>query len=211
MSNEDQVTPKVARRRRWTWALVALGLLVAGVILFVGGVTLWEFSNSTAFCGTTCHTMPPEYTAYLQSPHARVSCVDCHLGQQGVLTAIPIKLKEYRHGLDALTKDYETPVYIKTMRPIRFTCEACHFPEKFSSDRVKEIRRYLPDAQNTEVRTWLMMKTGGGSERHGLGKGIHWHIENEVWYLATDELNQEIPYVKQVDRDGWEGPCPLRL
>jgi hypothetical protein len=101
-----------------------------------------------------------------------------------------------------LTKEYETPVYVRSLRPARFTCEKCHYPEKFSTDSVREIQKYLPDDKNSEIPTWLVMKTGGGSQREGLGKGIHWHIENEVWYLPTDELRQQIPYVRKVDADG---------
>ena len=50
--------------------------------------------------------------------------------------------------------------------------------------------------------SYLIMKTGGGSQREGLGYGIHWHIENEVYYFATDKLEQDIPYVRVVDAEG---------
>ena len=37
--------------------------------------------DSTTFCGQTCHTvMQPEFSAYQNSPHARVECVQCHIG-----------------------------------------------------------------------------------------------------------------------------------
>ncbi len=105
---------------RQHWKLT-LGMLVAlmfvGAVVFTAGVTVWEYTNSTAFCGTTCHTMPPEYVAYQRSPHARVSCVDCHLGQDSVLQAIPRKAMEIRHVYFALTQDYEIPIYVKNMRP----------------------------------------------------------------------------------------------
>jgi mono/diheme cytochrome c family protein len=45
------------------------------------------------------------------------------------------------------------------------------------------------------------MKTGGGSKRQGLGRGIHWHIENPIYYLPTDETEQNIPYVRVVNDD----------
>jgi len=202
MPNEGQEVPKGARRPTWKWLLIALGVVAVGLLMFSGGVYVWEYTNSTAFCGTVCHTMPPEYTAYLTSPHARVACVDCHLGQENILYAFPRKVAEVRHLADVLTARYETPIYVRNLRPARFTCEQCHFPEKFSTDRVREIQHYAEDVGNTEIITWLMMKTGGGSQREGLGKGIHWHIENEVWYLATDPLRQQIPYVRQVDADG---------
>jgi len=172
------------------------------MVAFAGGVTVWEYTNSPQFCGATCHTMPPEYTAYQVSPHARVPCVDCHLGQESTLTTVPRKAMEIRHVVFALTQEYETPIYVKTLRPARDTCEKCHWPEKFSDDTVREIKRFAHDESNTERSIFLSLKTGGGTAREGLGKGIHWHIENEVWFIATDELKQEIPYVRQVGPDG---------
>ncbi len=190
-------------REHWKATLGMLfALMIIGLVVFTVGVTVWEYTNSTAFCGTTCHTMPPEYVAYQQSPHARVSCVDCHLGQESVLMAIPRKAMEIRHVYYALTQDYEIPIYVRSMRPARDTCEKCHNPDKFSNDTVKQIKNYVNDEENTENRTILTLKTGGGSEREGLGKGIHWHIENEVWFYSDDKLKQEIPYVKQVETDG---------
>jgi hypothetical protein len=39
------------------------------------------FMDSVSFCGETCHAiMHPELTAYRNSPHSRVRCVDCHIG-----------------------------------------------------------------------------------------------------------------------------------
>jgi len=51
------------------------------IILSVGSYRSVEYMDSSNFCGQTCHTvMQPEYTAYLNSPHQRVSCVECHIG-----------------------------------------------------------------------------------------------------------------------------------
>jgi hypothetical protein len=159
---------------RWIVALATLiGLLVLAVMV---SATTWEYTNSPAFCGTTCHTMPPEYTAYQISPHARVACVDCHLGQETVLLAVPRKAREVSHVVNALTQAYEPPIYVKSLRPARDTCEKCHNPEKFSSDTFVEIRRFAEDSANTPERIYLILKTGGGSRREGLGRGIHWHI-----------------------------------
>jgi mono/diheme cytochrome c family protein len=46
------------------------------------------------------------------------------------------------------------------------------------------------------------MKTGGGNERQGLGKGIHWHVQNDLYYLPTDKSEQEISLVRVVENDG---------
>ncbi len=182
--------------------LVTVTFVVVGFTIFAIGATVWEYTNSAPFCGTTCHTMPPEYAAYQVSPHARVPCVDCHLGQESVLSALPRKAMEIRHVVFALTRTYETPIFVKSLRPARFTCEKCHYPQKFSSDRLVTRHHFAKDEKNSEYITVLVMKTGGGSRREGLGKGIHWHIENQVWFIATDDLRQEIPYVRQIDENG---------
>ncbi len=190
------------KRRTLFIIVVGLAAILVFAVVFAASIAVWEYTNSPQFCGTTCHTMPPEYAAYQVSPHARVACVDCHLGRESMLTAFPRKVKEIRHVIFALTQAYETPIYVKSLRPARFTCERCHFPEKFSMDSVKVIRHYLEDEQNTERLITLILKTGGGSKREGLGKGIHWHIENQVMYIATDKLRQNIPYVRVVNDDG---------
>ena len=61
-----------------------LGVLT--LVALVGTVYGWNYTNSPEFCGSTCHTMPPEYNAYLKSPHARVRCVECHIGRDIVTT-----------------------------------------------------------------------------------------------------------------------------
>jgi hypothetical protein len=52
--------------------------VIIGLLFFYAGV---RYMDGVTFCGKTCHTvMNPEYTAYLTSPHARVECVQCHIG-----------------------------------------------------------------------------------------------------------------------------------
>jgi nitrate/TMAO reductase-like tetraheme cytochrome c subunit len=182
-----------------------LPLFVGGILmLFVvyGSIQAWTYTNSSEFCGTTCHTMPPEYNAYLRSPHARVQCVECHIGRDIVTTQFTRKAGDLRHVVFTITQKYEFPIRSRAMRPARDSCEKCHFPEKFSDDSLREVSHFADDEMNSETSTFLIMKTGGGTEREGLGKGIHWHIENEVFYLATDELEQEIPYVRVIEKDG---------
>ncbi len=185
----------------WVRALpfVIAGVLTLGVIY--GSVEAWTYTNSSEFCGTTCHTMPPEYSAYQRSPHARVQCVECHIGRDVVTTQFTRKAGDLRHVVLTITQDYEFPIYSRAMRPARDSCERCHFPEKFSDDSLREIRHYS-GKENLPQSTFLILKTGGGSQREGLGRGIHWHIESEVYYIATDNLEQNIPYVRVVGNDG---------
>lgn len=186
---------------RWIRVLpfAVAGVLTLGVIY--GSVEAWTYTNSSEFCGTTCHTMPPEYSAYLRSPHARVQCVECHIGRDVFTTQFTRKAGDLRHVILTLTQNYEFPIHTRNMRPARDSCERCHFPEKFSDDSLREINNYNVDGASPE-QLYLIMKTGGGSEREGLGRGIHWHIENDVYFLATDFLEQDIPYVRVIDDDG---------
>lgn len=186
----------------WARLLPYAVLGVLTVILLTGGAYTWEYTNSPQFCGASCHTMPPEYTAYLVSPHARIACVDCHIGKGFIATRITRKAGDLKHVTATLFKDYEFPIRADELRPARETCELCHFPEKFSDDSLREIRRHQNDLENSPVSIYLTLKTGGGSRREGLGRGIHWHVENRIQYYAADPEQQEIPYVRVTQPDG---------
>ena len=177
-----------------------LGVLTLAVL--VGGAYAWDYTNSPRFCGSVCHTMPPEFSAYEISPHARVRCVECHIGRGFIATQITRKAGDIRHVIFTITKKYEYPITANDMRPARETCERCHFPEKFSDDSLRVIKKYGEDYYNTPETIYLILKTGGGSQRTGLGKGIHWHIENRILYYPTDRTEQNIPYVRVYNEDG---------
>ncbi len=178
----------------------AMGLLTA--LVLGGAVYGWDYTNSPTFCGTTCHTMPPEYSAYEMSVHARVACVECHIGRAFVGTQFLRKAGDLKHVFYTLTNTFTYPIFAKDMSPARESCEKCHSPEKFSSDSLREKIEYANDQNNTPSRTYLVMKIGGGLKREGLGKGIHWHVESKVQYYATDSTQQNIPYVRVYNDDG---------
>ena len=188
--------------RRWRRVLPYATLAGAFVVVAFSGATVWEYTNSPPFCGTTCHSMPPEYTAYLTSPHARILCVECHIGRDYLGSRVLRKVGDLKHVFATAFKTYEFPIRADDMRPARETCEQCHSPQKFADDSLREIRRFGSDVNNTPTSIYLMMKTGGGSKRQGLGRGIHWHIENKVFYLPADEHDQDIPYVRVIEDDG---------
>ena len=187
---------------RWIRLAPYATLGVLTLIVLTAGVYTWDYTNSPEFCGTACHTMPPEYTSYLTSPHARIDCVECHIGRGFIATRVTRKAGDLRHIVLMATQRYEFPIRATDLRPARETCERCHFPEKFSDDSLREIRHFLPDEGNTPTTTYLILKTGGGSSRQGLGRGIHWHIENPVYYYPTDPEEQDIPYVRVQNADG---------
>jgi nitrate/TMAO reductase-like tetraheme cytochrome c subunit len=192
--------PPGSRRIVRLFPYIFMGAL--SLVVLVTGAYAWEYTNSPEFCGTACHTMPPEYTSYLASPHARVDCVECHIGRDFIATRITRKAGDIKHILSLAFKQYEFPIQADDLRPARDTCEQCHFPEKFSDDSLREIRTFASDQSNTPSSIFLTLKTGGGTTREGLGRGIHWHIENKVYYLPIDEAEQEIPFVRVIEDDG---------
>lgn len=187
---------------RWMLILPYAILGVVTISLLVGGAYAWDYTNSPGFCGTTCHTMPPEYAAYQLSPHSRVACVECHIGREFIGNQIFRKAGDIKHVIAVTFNTYEYPIRAKGMRPAPEICEKCHSPEKFSDDSLRVKNHFSPDGNNTPYSIYLVLKTGGGSKRVGLGRGIHWHIENQVQFLAVDELDQNIPYIRVTNDDG---------
>jgi nitrate/TMAO reductase-like tetraheme cytochrome c subunit len=177
-----------------------LGILT--LILIAGGVYGWEYSNSPEFCGTTCHTMPPQDTVYRLSPHANVTCEECHIGRASFFNQLSRKSQALHELYYMMFSLYEYPIRAKALRPARDTCEQCHLPETFSDDSLRVLSRYKNDRDNTLETLYLIMKTGGGAKREGLGRGIHWHIVNRVEYYATDPLEQDVPYARVYNDDG---------
>ncbi|MBL8055109.1 MAG: NapC/NirT family cytochrome c [Anaerolineales bacterium] len=193
--------PPGARMSAMLIAYLTLGILALGI--FVGGAYAWDYTNSPTFCGTQCHTMPPEYTTYQLSPHARISCTECHIGREFVGNQFLRKAGDIKHVIALAFTTYEYPITANDMRPAPQICERCHSPEKFSDDSLRVIQRYQMDQANTPYSIYLVLKTGGGSKRQGLGKGIHWHVENKILYYAEEETRkQEIPYVRVYQADG---------
>ncbi len=197
------------RQRRRFLAVTGVGSLLAILLVFVG-YNGFLFTESVTFCGTICHTvMDPEYTAYLASPHARVACVDCHVGH-GATWYVKSKLSGARQVLAVLFDTYERPipVPIENLRPARETCEECHWPEKFYGSRFVQYPHFRYDEQNTAEQVSLIIKTGGGSPMFGgAAEGIHsaMIINNDVFYRAADEKLQDIVEVRVRSRlDGSE-------
>lgn len=187
---------------RWR-VVLAFGLLAVVFLIALTGITYsWDYTNSPGFCGTACHTMPPQNAVYLESPHANVYCTECHIGRAFVGEQFARKSEDLREIYAMVFHTYEFPIRATRSRPALETCEKCHLPETFSDDSLRVITHFGDEIDNPALNVYLVMKTGGGTQREGLGRGIHWHIENPVYFYATDDLNQVIPYVRVVNADG---------
>jgi len=149
--------------------------------------------------------MKPEYTAYQNSPHSRVACVECHIGA-GAKWFVKAKISGIRQlfavAFDTYSKPIETP--IKGLRPARETCEGCHRPEMFHGDKLVIKDKFLTDENNTHVRTVMLLKVGSGGFRGMRAQGIHWHVapENKIIYTHTDRARQHIEDVILEKPDG---------
>jgi len=178
-------------------------VIIIGTALLLGMTSAWQYTNTSVFCGTACHTMPPQYVSHQNSSHVRVTCEECHLGRTELGEQIIRKIEySWQTGSAMVTGNYEYPIRARNMRPSVDVCETCHYPQQFSNDTLVELKQFGYDEESTLSYTYLILKTGGGTSREGLGFGIHWHIENPVEFIALDEEKQEIPYVRVQNADG---------
>ncbi len=187
---------------RWMYILPYTILGILTIFLLVGGAYGWDYTNSPKFCGTTCHTMPPQNATYKISPHANVYCTECHIGRAFVGQQLARKSEDVYELYSMVFHLYEFPIRATRTKPDLLTCEKCHLPETFSSDSLQTITHFTNDINNTATTTYLILKTGGGAKVEGLGRGIHWHIINPVYYYSNDIENQIIPYVRVMNDDG---------
>ena len=188
-------------RQRAAAAIFAVGSVVLLFLSVFGSFQAYEATESVAFCGSTCHVMEPERVAHQRSPHARVRCVECHVGP-GAEWYLRSKVSGLNQVYGVLTDTYPRPIPVPVhdLRPARETCEHCHWPGQHADvQRLKRRVAFLPDEQNTRWEIHLLVDVGGADGPGG--KGIHWHLnpDNRVEYVAADEARQTIPYVRVTD------------
>ncbi len=188
-------------------AVIVFVLTIANIVIVsLAAYRGVEYMDSPQFCGQVCHTvMKPEFSAFQDSPHSRVACVQCHIGP-GASWFARSKVSGLRQVFAVAFHTYSRPIPspVQNLRPARDTCEQCHWPEKFHGDKIRRVVEYAEDEKNTESVTTLQVHVGGGSERLGIAQGIHWHmnVANEVEYIATDAKREVIPWVRVKDRSG---------
>ncbi len=190
------------RDRNATFIFV-VGAILLILLVSVSGYKAYNVTDSVAFCGTLCHSvMQPEYTAHQNSPHARVRCVDCHVGP-GADWYVKSKMSGLYQVYAVVFNKYPRPipVPIKNLRPAGETCEQCHWPEQFYGAQQKKLIHFLPDKENTRWDIDMLIKIGGGGPESGLTEGIHWHmnIGNRLEFIATDKEEQQIPWVRIIN------------
>ncbi len=155
-----------------------------------------NYMDTVTFCGQTCHTiMQPEYTAHANSPHARVECVECHIGP-GASWFVRSKLSGTGQVFATIFHSYPRPIPtpVRNLRPARETCETCHWPEKFDAEILRIVPNFADDEKNTLTKTVMMVKIGGGN-RGGI-HGVHVGPGVRILYIPADAGRQTINWVE---------------
>ena len=194
--------------RRWNfWLFLILSFsMISGVVY--SGYRGYELTDSVEFCGETCHeVMHPQSITYANSPHARVPCVECHIGP-GASFWVRAKVDGLRQVYASLFNTFDRPIHtpVKNLRPAQQTCEGCHWPRQFYGEKLVTRTYYRTNEENSPWTMKLLVKIGGGNPRTGGLEGIHWHMlgENEVEYISTDEKRQTIPWIRMRNSEGEE-------
>ncbi len=149
---------------RTAFVVFSLGTILLLLFTAFGSFKAYEATDSDRFCGETCHTvMAPEYTAYQFSPHAKVGCVKCHIGS-GADWFVRSKLSGSYQVYATLFNKYPRPIPtpIENLRPAQETCEQCHWPKHFFSEKMHKNAYYMSDSANTRWDLDLLIKIGGG-------------------------------------------------
>lgn len=192
-------------QRRAAIVLLALSFIFICASAF-GSYRAYEYTESVEFCGQACHTvMKPEFVAFHATSHARIRCVDCHVGH-GAESYARSKLSGARQLFSLVTNNYSKPIEtpVHNMRPANETCEQCHWPSKFHGAQLKTFNHYAYDEQNSLRQMRMLINVGGGDPTSGPVAGIHWHMNlgNQITFIATDKQRQVIPWIRVQDRNG---------
>ncbi len=184
--------------------LSVFAVLVTGTNVLVGGYysnAAVKYMDSPNFCGGTCHSMYPEYSAYQNSPHVNIGCVDCHIGS-GRKAKVQAKLNGIKQMVGTLLDNHARPIPtpVHNLRPAREICETCHWPERFSGFKLHVLDKFAEDEQNTHTKTVLVVKVGGGNTTGGV-HGFHVAPGVTIEY-ASDPSRQNIPWVRYTDSAG---------
>ncbi|MEW6411358.1 MAG: NapC/NirT family cytochrome c [Candidatus Zixiibacteriota bacterium] len=199
------VDPTDPNYMRNLWLFLGLSAVLIFLVVY-SGKEAYDATDSVAFCGETCHTvMEPQNVTYHNSAHARVPCVECHIGP-GASFYVRSKIDGIRQlwatALNTYSRPIETPV--ENLRPAQETCEECHWPRQFYGEKLVTHTYYRTDEANSPWTIKMLVKIGGGNPRTGILEGIHWHMigSNTIEYAASDRKRQVINWLRLITNTG---------
>jgi hypothetical protein len=195
-----------ARFRRSLWLFAGLSVSFVAIVAFAG-VQGFEATDSSAFCGETCHTpMEPQAVAHEVSAHAEVECVACHIGEGGA-SWVEAKVNGIRQLWGVVTGEFNRPIHtpVEGMSGADELCETCHWPDHFKGEKFVGYTHYGTDEDNSPWTVNLLLNVGGGPDApEAVAGGIHFHMfeENQMEYIAADDQRQDIAWLRVTDDDG---------
>ena len=193
-------------RVRTTMLIITAMTVVNATLVLLAAQGSLHYMESPEFCGQTCHTpMHPQYTAWQNTTHAEVACVQCHIGD-GARALVHYKLAGVRQLVHVTSGNFPRPIPASqaVLRPALETCGTCHAPALGHGERTRTIREYAEDEANTETATTLTLHVGGPGQKTASGRAIHWHADPRVRveYVTTDPERQTIPLVRTINEKG---------
>lgn len=161
----------MTRNVAWLVMLLTFGnIIVLSVITFEGV----GYTASNNFCTTVCHTpMEPQHIAFMNSPHAGIKCVDCHVssGASGFATA---KISGVGQLIEAVTDSYSRPIttHRAASAPVNDACVRCHSNKADRAQLLDVKIQYQSDEQNSLDQSAMVLEMGTVDT----DSGIHgWH------------------------------------
>ena len=175
-----------------------VNLLVVSMASYRGAA----YMDSPQFCGSSCHVMHPEYTAYKVSAHSHVACVECHIGA-GAESYFKAKVNGTKQLVEVSFNRYPKPIPspVMNLRPAREICEGCHTPAKFVGEKLLVKSSFADDEKNTETQSVVVLHLGGIDSLSHL-TGIHGVHLGHIEYITTDPTRTTIPWAERTYADG---------
>ena len=125
-SDEERTNPSGPRLAgrfpfltRWRGLLIALGSLVAALVVVLGGGLVVSPRPSSCL---TCHEMEAYYTQWASSTHKDVICLDCHT-EPGLVGVVKIEASMLKNSAGHVAGAYEMPIRADVRDD---SCLRCH-------------------------------------------------------------------------------------
>jgi hypothetical protein len=195
LGGEATIEPGVAWRRLGLFFGVTA--LVNALVVSLVTYRAVHQMETVQFCGQTCHVMTPQAKAHPVSAHARLACVECHVGEgaRGWFESKAAGTRQlFEVAFDSYPRPVPSPLASGRLVPTRETCEHCHTPDQFAPARLRVISRFAEDQANTETQTVLTMMVGGS--RYGGIHGKHYAPGVEIRFAAADAQREKISWVE---------------
>jgi len=159
------------------------------------------YMETVSFCGSTCHVMLPENTAYHISSHAGVACTQCHVAP-GTAGYVHAKVNGAKQLLEVVFHNYPAPIMADNKLPAAATtCLECHLPSSFIGDKLRVSSAFADDEPNSKTSSLTMLHVGG-RDSFGRLSGIHGAHMGKIQYISTDSGNQAISWVGKTEDNG---------